>query len=925
MYSNIVKIKQEEVEKYGTGIVIDSCTVITAEHVISPDERVNVEYLNETFKGDVIFHGNDIALIKIHDLKFKDLFYEQSDTLFFTDQEIFSEEDRVEIEGYRSYLLIEHSLSGKGIYPSNNTLIHCDYEVGSIIKGKLQDYSGLSGSPIILNSRAVGIVQIQVTDQSGVLGIGFTSINKFRQYLPGEAITQSKYIDELLDTSKSQTLCEIEKNKKSAKYIPSIFVEDDIFKENMRYFSDPILFLSKSIDELQSLDYSNINKVLKGEEISFAEYSEKISPNNFFNQLSNVDAKIKHYINIIEIAKKKIDYNDSENLEDFFIHRSMFNNSIEFKLKQIANYLEFISKRIVVITNNAGQGKTNFLCDFTSNFLVKRNIPTFYFNASSFIENPATEILEVITINNQWEKEYVKKSLMKLWEITGTFIVIVIDGLNENTTLNNFGNYIKSSISELLKYPYIKIILSTRNEKYDERFGMLSDDNFGRQFCRMNMRQFRSDLSKKRIFKGYLKFFDVEILESTLPEAVYDQLTRDTLLLRFFCEVNKKKRQVHLYDIYKYSLFQKYYDLKKLELINSGNQINGNLFDKLIEHIAEIMIDTKEFSHIRLDELNSEDLQIAYQLLESDVIFKTEFRLKKGFVEDVDEIISFTFDEFRDYCLTRYIVRLEKAAEIFPKFWRDMDDNKWSILEGVQKYIFFLSRTESSEIENIIKKYSNYSSIYWKNIWNLEDSYIREDDIQLWKKHLFNVGPYSIQICKFLINRRDRGYFKNSSIDVLFDFLLEFSKTPGKYDVIIRKLFPFKINNRYEQAFSYNNYVILGDEFIKRSIDNFEILVERRNYVDALKLSIFIYHIMPNLINDLWQKAYSIIPSESLEILEEYVGINNTYIFIKKNVNDILSVLNEANCNNRICNLKSHIIEDNYRSIFDQLTNIWEK
>ena len=68
MYSNIVKIKQEEVEKYGTGIVIDSCTVITAEHVISPDERVNVEYLNETFKGDVIFHGNDIALIKIHEL-----------------------------------------------------------------------------------------------------------------------------------------------------------------------------------------------------------------------------------------------------------------------------------------------------------------------------------------------------------------------------------------------------------------------------------------------------------------------------------------------------------------------------------------------------------------------------------------------------------------------------------------------------------------------------------------------------------------------------------------------------------------------------------------------------------------------------------------------------------------------------------------
>ena len=74
----------------------------------------------------------------------------------------------------------------------------------------------------------------------------------------------------------------------------------------------------------------------------------------------------------------------------------------------------------------------------------------------------------------------------------------------------------------------------------------------------------------------------------------------------------------------------------------------------------------------------------------------------------------------------------------------------------------------------------------------------------------------------------------------------------------------------------------MGDEFIKGLIDNFEALVERMDYIDALKLSIFIYHIMPNLINDLWQKAYSIIPSESLEILEEYVNINNTYIFIKK-------------------------------------------
>lgn len=251
--------------------------------------------------------------------------------------------------------------------------------------------------------------------------------------------------------------------------------------------------------------------------------------------------------------------------------------------KKISNQLDFILKRVIIVTDNAGQGKTNFLCDFTTNFLVKRNIPTFYFNASSFIENPATKILEEITINNQWEKEYVKKSLMKLWEITGTFIVIVIDGLNENTTLNNFANYIEASILELLDYPYIKIILSTRNELYEERFANLSVDNLGNQFYRMNMNRFKSSLFKNRIFEGYLKFFKVGILEGTLLNHVYNQLTEDTLLLRFFCEVNKGKRQIYLYDIYKYSLFQKYYDLKKNELSNSNsnNLLNRKLLIKL--------------------------------------------------------------------------------------------------------------------------------------------------------------------------------------------------------------------------------------------------------------------------------------------------------------------------------------------------------
>lgn len=53
--------------------------------------------------------------------------------------------------------------------------------------------------------------------------------------------------------------------------------------------------------------------------------------------------------------------------------------------------VEFINKRLCILTANAGQGKTNFICDFAANVLGKRNIPSLYVNGyevdASNIEN----------------------------------------------------------------------------------------------------------------------------------------------------------------------------------------------------------------------------------------------------------------------------------------------------------------------------------------------------------------------------------------------------------------------------------------------------------------------------------------------------------------------------------------------------------
>ena len=194
------------------------------------------------------------------------------------------------------------------------------------------------------------------------------------------------------------------------------------------------------------------------------------------------------------------------------------------------------------MTKKAGQGKTNFLCDLTENFLVRKGIPSLYCNASNFVEKPSAQILRQLTGNGKWEIEYVKTELNRLWETEGKFVVIVIDGLNENTTLMNFGKFVEESMKELMEIPHLKVVMSTRSELINERFPSLNPECLGKDFYHLDMTQRHNEDFNKRIFYGYLKFFNIQILNNTLWVNTYKQLTEDTLLLRFFCEVNKGKK-----------------------------------------------------------------------------------------------------------------------------------------------------------------------------------------------------------------------------------------------------------------------------------------------------------------------------------------------------------------------------------------------
>lgn len=892
MNPNIVKIRKPEQKLYGTGIVISRDLVITAMHVVADVDCVDVEYYENTFLGNIFFTDNNIALIKIDNPAFSKLFDDnEAYNLYFTNQEIISNEQEWEIQGFLSAEQIPHSIVGKGLFEISIAKESCDYEVRNITVGKTNNYEGLSGSPVICNGRAVGIVQIQKLDLQGELGIGFSSIKLFETNVPPISLRESGFITKLKSAGKIISLGEIEKNKASAKYIPEIFVEEGNYKEYLRFFCDPVLFIQKAIEDLQNINLQGINQCLDGNVIEFTSFAGPITSLNFNEKCESLYEALDKSIEIINRFDPEHTMHAEYSIEERHKRRSEFNYSIVRRMKEILRELEFIKKRMLLLTKKAGQGKTNFLCNLTECFLVRKGLPTFYYNASSFIEKPSNYIINQLTFSGKWSVEYVKSALGRLWETSGECVVIVIDGLNENTTLCNFGHYIDESMKSLMQIPYLKVVMTTRKELFDERFPTLNSENLGQLFYHLDMTQRHDEIFNDRIFSGYLKFFNVQILPTTLSDKTYRQLSEDPLLLRFFCEVNRGKKQVYMYDIYKYALFSRYYEMKKNELNEKQIPGGGVLFDKLITSIMGYMLQNKCFSHIPKKELSIEEIQLLNQLLETDVIFKEDSVIKQGYVEESIETLSFTFDEFRDYCLTSYLVRLPDAAQRFPEIWEKMHEESWSVVEGVERFIFFLARTTLPQILPVIEKGTTYSSIYWENVWNLEDNDITDDDIGKWKQHLLENGVYSPKIVQYLLTRMDRAYFKKASVDLLFEFFNDLAKVPSQYDCMLRTFFPIKEVDRYGLLIRKNGRVAYCDKIVSIINKQLDSTAEKSVNKDCLKLTVYFQHVLPREINNLWIKAFRKKPDLVKGILKELSNIDDTAVFVKQNTITVVKKL----------------------------------
>lgn len=910
MENYIVKVRsylKDECIEYGTGIMITTNLVLTPRHVACGD-RHTVWISNKEVQSRIV-NGNNVAVVL--EIDQSDFIYSVAD--IFSDEEILDEESTWSVSGFISPQQIEHHMRGTGIIVSPAKEAEWDYYLATISAGMTDNYQGLSGSPIICDNRIVGFLQMQAHNSNGRLGVCISSVKMFQDLLKEENFKSNEYQMLLKDKCTQHTKNQIEKNVKSKKYIADIFVEEGDYKENLRYFADPMLFLKKAIRDTKIINFENAKFLLRKngkEEIDFTDLTENFPAAELEKVSVYLGDKISYVISCIEELGEKIDSDVSDLGKHFEIRQNSFNSSVKYYLSDIKDNIDFTAKKYILLTKDAGQGKTNFVCDFALNFLMKKGYCTLYFNAYDFRENPMTLVQRKLSLDGMYSFPYAKKILVREWNRHKRPIVIIIDGLNENTVVKNFGQCIRDFLEECQTYPYIKVIMTTRNEFLQERFAVIEEGTYSSVYKHIDMWH-RGEDFKERIFWGYFDFFGITIRENTLTDKSYETLTDDILLLRFFCEVNENKKQIYIYDVYKYDVFRQYLNRKSLEYQKDQHVLNhqDSLY-ALLDKISEHMIYQKTFFNIPSGIFDEPEQELLYQMLDNEVIFKDEQIMKTGMLARNTVVISFTFDEFRDFCITNYVLTHLAEQDTFLKFWNQMNEENLTIREGVQKYIFYLARTESQEeLLPIIQALPEYENLYWRYIWGLEDCHFTANDTEVWREQLIANGPHAKKIVHDLLGKYDCEFFVNINIRMLFEVLDVLAEKIDLYDAFIKRMFGVYLqkkgvysNSKPESLWPFNEMIRGFSKYVDD--DSWNVC-----HSEYYRLVIYLLELENMDALDLWYKLYSVSPELSVCILGEMNQHKSRLILC--NVKEILHYLKKCSNGDTHNQIIERLIQEN--------------
>ncbi len=324
--------------------------------------------------------------------------------------------------------------------------------------------------------------------------------------------------------------------------------------------------------------------------------------------------------------------------------------------------MEAFSKKSMLLSGDAGAGKSHLLCDITLNRLAD-NLPTLFLLGQHYAGgDPLKFISNALDLNNHSHKK-VLGALDALGETHSTRTLIIIDAINEGLHNEEWQNYIIILITELQQYPHIAFVFSCRSTYLN----YLLPDQTKEMTTEIEHRGFPEPtdiykyLEKQNIFVPNVPLMSPEFFNPLFMKIVCKILTTkgtnkfptgltgikklfDSYIDAVSIIINKKKKYIEREKIVLKALY-----LFALKLF--PNNLYGLPIDEARQIIQSVDQNSNQGEPL-LNELLKEGI-----LSEDIISLKKEENLENGY--EYRPIVRFTYQRFSDYFISESLVKKE--------------------------------------------------------------------------------------------------------------------------------------------------------------------------------------------------------------------------------------------------------------------------
>lgn len=586
----------------------------------------------------------------------------------------------------------------------------------------------------------------------------------------------------------------INKNIDSGKYLPATFLEDLAAKEKARAFVAPHKMYPLVYDKVMRLnfDYYNHIQALNGKKGNF---KLKVDQWSIIGKIIDIE-RLRNTIGGIYAYLDKQRALIAQNGNEGWLTAR--------KIERLETQLELMNRQVMVVTSDAGQGKTNFVCDMVLNVLKADGIPYVFTNAYELsAEQLAKSIAAEYNFIGDYSLEEVVVKAEHYCHQHLQYVIIVIDGLNEHPKQGLFKTNLARVLDAVKEHQHVKVLMTCRKQFYDGNYQVikqvvgdgLTELGLGR---RRRMWGNEETTEDECLIERYAAYF-----ESKAPtnSGIRNELLNDLLLMRIFFQGYQQQdlsKTVHidyvdLYDRYYSQLCDQIQGI--IEQDGSAANVQG-MASRMFEKIIVWMIDNNVFANLPVESvlksLSSEGRQCFAAFMSSNLLLKQD--MPEG-VAGVADVLNFTYEQIRDYLVTRYLVDVifPKDKERFTELVERYTAANNNQAEGTIMFLFLYTRIhDKAEVYDELKKQPWHSKALIGYIWDIPDEKITEEEVEAVKDYLRTHADNIARVLAY--SHWSPVKHEHLNIQVLFD-VLEEKKQKERIDYL-EKLWPSKTYRR---------------------------------------------------------------------------------------------------------------------------------